>query len=131
MARSVSDRVSTEDGKVSIVICTKERHASLQRAIASVRSSGDAGRRAEIIVVEESAAPREIAGVRYVHLPREGKGFGHARNAGVAPATGEIVLFMDDDCEACPGWIEALTAPFGRDGRIVGVAGAVLVKECG
>jgi GT2 family glycosyltransferase len=37
---------------------------------------------------------------------------------------------MDDDCEAERGWIEALTAPLRQDPTILGVAGAVLVREC-
>lgn len=131
MALSASDPVRAGGDHVSVVICTKDRPADLARAIESIRSSGDAGRRAEIVVVEESDVPRQIPGVRYVHLPREGRGFGYARNAGVRAAGGDVVLFMDDDCEAEHGWIEALTAPLRRDADVLGVAGAVMVRECG
>ncbi|MGH7407334.1 MAG: glycosyltransferase family 2 protein [Candidatus Methylomirabilales bacterium] len=116
---------------MSVVICTKDRPADLERAIASIRASSDAGRGAEIVVVEEADGPRSLPGVRYVHLPREGRGFGYARNAGIRAAGGELVLFMDDDCEAERGWIEALTAPLRSDARVLGVAGAVMVRDCG
>ena len=122
---------SRKGNSVSVVICTKDRPADLTRAIASIRDSGDAGRRAEIVVVEESDAPRQIPSVRYVHLPRGGRGFGYARNAGIREARGDLVLFMDDDCEAERGWIEALTAPLQSDANVVGVAGAVRVRDCG
>src|SRR5712691_10901810 len=101
-----------EPSRLSIVICTKDRPADLARAIASIRASGDTGRMAEIVVVEETDAPRDIPGVRYVHLHREGRGFGYARNAGVREATGEVILFIDDDCLAAQGWAEALCQPF-------------------
>ncbi len=65
------------------------------------------------------------------NLPREGRGFGYARNVGLQAARGELVLFVDDDCEVEQGWVEALTEPFRADPHIVGVAGAVLVRECG
>jgi GT2 family glycosyltransferase len=116
---------------VSVVICTKDRPDDLARAIASIRAGGDAGHRVEIVVVEEADAPRSIPDVRYVHLPPEGRGFGYTRNAGVQAAGGDLLVFMDDDCEAAQGWIEALIAPFQRDARLLGVAGAVMVRDCG
>jgi GT2 family glycosyltransferase len=114
-----------------VVICTKDRPTDLARAIASIRDSGPAGRSAEIVVVEEGDRPRQIPGVQYVHLPRHGRGFGHARNVGIRAAGGDIVLFMDDDCEAAPAWLNSLLAPLLSDQEILGVAGAVLVRECG
>ena len=115
----------------SVIISTRDRPEDLARAVASVRASGEAGRRAEIVVVEEADAPRPLGGVRSVHLPREGRGFGYARNAGVAVAHGSLLVFLDDDCEAEAGWLEALTAPLRDDPAVLGAAGAVLVRDCG
>lgn len=132
VALSVSRTAKPPSGAaVSVIICTKDRPAHLTRAITSIRESGHAGEIVEIVVVEERGAPREIPGVRYVHLPRCDCGFGYARNAAVGVASGDLVLFIDDDCEAEAGWIEALTAPFARDPQVLGVAGAVLVRGCG
>jgi GT2 family glycosyltransferase len=64
-------------------------------------------------------------------MPREGHGFGYTRNVGVGAARGDLICFVDDDCEVEPGWPEALAAPFSRDPDLLGVAGAVLVRECG
>ncbi len=83
------------------------------------------------MVVEESDVPSELPGVRYVHLPRQGRGFGYARNVGVGEAQGDIILFIDDDCVAEGGWAEALIEPFHMDPYVLGVAGAVLVTDCG
>jgi GT2 family glycosyltransferase len=116
---------------VSVVICTKDRPADLVRAVASVRESGKTGQRAEIVVVEEATKPRNLADVHYVHLPPEGRGFAHARNIGFAEATGDIVAFLDDDCEAEHDWLDTLVAPFHDNPAMLGVAGAVLVRRCG
>lgn len=64
------------------------------------------------------------AGARLVRL--EGRGPAAARNAGVAAAGGEIVCFIDDDCEAQPGWIEALTEQIDA-GRTECAAGRTVV----
>ncbi|MEW6245961.1 MAG: glycosyltransferase [Nitrospirota bacterium] len=116
---------------MSVIICSKDRHADLLRAIDSVRRSGGIGRSAEIVVVEETDTPRAIPGVRYVPLPRQEYGFGYARNVAVKEAGGELLLFIDDDCEAEQGWADELVAPLLENPAIQGVAGAVLVRNCG
>jgi GT2 family glycosyltransferase len=116
---------------VSIIVCSKDRPDDLTEAIASIRSCDEVGRRAELVVVEECPKAREIPDVRYVHLPPLGRGFGHARNRGLKAACGDVVLFIDDDCRAVPGWAFALLHPLRSDPSVVGVAGAVLVKDCG
>jgi GT2 family glycosyltransferase len=37
---------------------------------------------------------------------------------------------MDDDCEAAPAWLSSLLAPLLSDPEVLGVAGAVLVRDC-
>ncbi|GKS58649.1 hypothetical protein YTPLAS18_21760 [Nitrospira sp.] len=116
---------------VSIVICTKDRPRELVRAIESVRACGAMGRTAEIIVVEESDLPTAVTGVRHVSHRRQGGGFGQTRNAGVRFAHAPYIVFFDDDCEAEAGWLERLLAPLEQDATILGVAGSVLVHNCG
>lgn len=50
------------------------------------------------------------------------KGLSGARNTGVATASGEILVFLDDDATASPGWLEQLCAPF-EDDRVMGAGG--------
>ncbi len=123
--------VVVKDRRVSVVICTKDRPVDLHRAIASVRTADLIGQTAEIVVVEEAIHARALPDVRYVHLPPHGRGFGYTRNVGVGEATGEILAFLDDDCLAERGWLESLVRPFSEDAEVLGVAGAVLVKEGG
>lgn len=118
-------------GPISVVICTKDRPDDVRRAVESIRQCDSLGRRAEIVVVEEADRPRELAGVRYVHLPRRDLGFGHARNVGVRHTSSDIVLFIDDDCVAMEGWAEALSAPLRSDPEVAGAAGSVHVRDCG
>jgi len=114
---------------ISVLICTKDRRDDVARALASLRADGVERDGVEIVVVEETARPQPIAGVRYVPLPPEGRGFAHVRNRAVDVAKGSLLVFVDDDCEVERGWLEALLAPMA-DPAVAGTAGAVLVRDC-
>jgi GT2 family glycosyltransferase len=120
---------SRESPTVSVLICTKDRRADVARALASLRADGVERDGVEIVVVEETSRPQPIAGVRYVALPPEGRGFAHVRNRAVDAAKGSVLVFVDDDCEVERGWLDALLAPLA-DPAVAGVAGAVLVRAC-
>jgi GT2 family glycosyltransferase len=115
---------------ISVLICTRDRRQDVARALASLRADGVEREGVEIVVIEETAAPAPIPGVRYVTLPPEGRGFAHVRNLAVETAKGSVVVFVDDDCEVERGWFDALLAPLLADPAVGGVAGAVLVRDC-
>lgn len=41
-------------------------------------------------------------------LHEERQGLSHARNTGISASTGKLIVFLDDDVEVDPGWLEAL-----------------------
>jgi glycosyltransferase involved in cell wall biosynthesis len=120
----------SETPTVSVLICTKDRRDDVARALASLRADGVEREGVEIVVIEETASPRPIPGVRYVPLPPEGRGFAHVRNRAVETATGSVLVFVDDDCEVERGWFDALLAPLLAEPAVGGAAGAVLVRNC-
>ena len=58
---------------------------------------------------DDTAAIARAAQVRYLHEPRGGQA--SARNAGLAAATGDLIIFTDDDVIPAPDWLEKLCAP--------------------
>lgn len=79
----------------------------------------------EIIVVDDGSrdATRDIAQAQGVRvLTQQNRGAAAARNLGAENARGDIVLFIDGDCEPEANWIQAMTAPLG-DPEIVGAGG--------
>jgi glycosyltransferase involved in cell wall biosynthesis len=107
------------DPPVSVVLVTYNRRLSLRRAIAALRAQTYAADRLEFIIVNNGSTDgsgHELAALEdprfrgvtiAVNQPPAG-----ARNQALAMATGEIVAFTDDDCQADPGWIAALVAGF-------------------
>lgn len=85
--------------------------------------------RFDVVVVEETDRPSPPPGVTYVPIRREGRGFGYTRAVALRHAGAPLVAFIDDDCIAEPSWLTELVAPLRDDAAIVGVAGAVLVRD--
>jgi glycosyltransferase involved in cell wall biosynthesis len=116
--------------RVTVVICTRQRAASLRRTLLSIvdqaRESG-----AEIIVVDNAstddtaAVVHAFASVRYVR--EDHLGLCRARNRGWREAGTPVIAFLDDDAVAAPGWMAAVRGAFADGDPAVGcVGGAVL-----
>jgi GT2 family glycosyltransferase len=97
----------------SIVIPTRGRPRYLDVALASVVPQADA-LGAEVLVVCERSDTSSVAvgsahGVRLV-VRDEPTGANAARNAGVALASSELIVFLDDDVDAPAEWLAGLLA---------------------
>ncbi|QSR32016.1 glycosyl transferase family 2 [Nocardioides sp. S5] len=87
----------------------------------------------EVVVVHDAPTPayvldqlREVAGERLVLVPFDAPfNFSTKMNLGVSHASGERIVFLNDDVEAISdGWLEQLVAPLDEPG--VGLTGAKL-----
>jgi glycosyltransferase involved in cell wall biosynthesis len=65
--------------------------------------------------------------VRYVHSDQ--LGLSRARNIGTDIATGSIVAFIDDDCEARADWLQAVAYSFAEHPEVGLVGGAVAAPK--
>ncbi len=101
---------------VTAVVSTRNRTASLPACLESLRRQDHPFK--DLVVVDndpEDDRTRRLVDsdfpeVRYVVEPRRGLRF--ARNRGIVAAAGDVVAFIDDDCEALPGWMSALARWF-------------------
>jgi GT2 family glycosyltransferase len=79
-----------------------------------------------VVVVDQSDddRTREIVGTlaggraSVFYSASERRGLSAARNDGCALASGNLLLFTDDDCVVEPGWCEAWISEFGRDPHV-------------
>lgn len=120
--------------RVSIVIPTHDNSGHLFRCLASVAEHTD-GVPYEVIVVDDASTddtPAMLGRVPGVRVLRqtENVGFVNACNAGAARASGEYLVFLNNDTLARPGWLAALLEPARAD-RAVGIVGAKLVYPDG
>jgi glycosyltransferase involved in cell wall biosynthesis len=118
---------------VSILICTRDRAESLRQTLAAMESH-DFPASCELVVVDNASTDHtldivrstRIAGVPVRYVREERRGLSNARNAAVAAARGEVLLFTDDDVRPVPGWAAAMCAPIAA-GRAEVVAGGVTI----
>lgn len=119
--------------RVSVVIPHLNTPQLLARVLASVAMQKLDHGVFEIIVVDNGSAPgmldaiRAAAGneVRFFVEPQPGPGL--ARNRGIAAARAPIVAFIDADCRAAPGWLQAAVDAVEADGERGVVGGDIRI----
>jgi len=122
--------------RVTVAVCTWNRAPFLRQTLAGIRRQDYPADRLEVLVIDNNSTDDTPAVVaefaagphapRHVREPRQG--LDHARNRAIAEATGDIILFADDDILMEPDWVRQIAVPFAADaaGRIGCVGGEVV-----
>jgi GT2 family glycosyltransferase len=123
---------------VSVVVTASPDPALLARCLRSIFACDDPN--FEVIVVGRRSRSRatmrmldeQFAGESRLRCVEDaGAGVSHARNAGLARADGEVVMFTSDDVIVDALWIGRCRAAFDRDRDVACVTGLILPPELG
>ena len=95
----------------SIIVPTRGRPEYLEVALASIAPQAQAAG-AELLCVDDgpdeaNRLVTERHGARYVAHPAP-RGLNAARNTGIEQARADLLVFVDDDVEVRPGWLDAI-----------------------
>jgi len=128
-------KISITTVDVSVIIPTYNRNRPLRTTLESVLSQSPAP--AQILVIDQSEAHDAdtsnfledlIKSQKIEYLHQDVPNAQHARNLGIANATGEVLLFLDDDIVAEPNLVEAHWRNY-QDSSIGAVCGFFLDPE--
>ena len=103
----------------TVIVCTYNRAESLRDTLRALRTQKTSLSRSwEVVVVDNNSkdhtrkvveeVQREWPLLRYEF--EQAQGLSHARNHGIAAASGEVLLFTDDDVLPEPDWLETTLA---------------------
>jgi len=121
---------------VSLVMCTRNRAASLPQCLQAL-SRLRADIPYELVLVDNGSSDgtAKILGefanqhkTQVVFVSEPCAGVSRARNAGINAATGDLIVFTDDDCYPAEDFIEAVTQCF-QDAGVGFVGGRILLFD--
>jgi glycosyltransferase involved in cell wall biosynthesis len=117
----------------SVVVCTYGRYDLVLNCLECISRVRYDCSRFEVIVVDNNPPDKRVdhdwvaRGVgKYV--TEDTPGLSRARNAGIHAASGEIIVFLDDDAEVTDGWLTELRHAFEGHPDALVVGGKVTAK---
>lgn len=110
---------------VSAIICTRDRCISLKRSLqAMIALRLDDADTFELLIVDNGSSDGtrgivedfiKIAPFRAKYLFEPETGLSFARNLGLVSASGDLIMFTDDDCLVEADWVEVARSVFADD----------------
>ena len=126
---------ATTGMNVSVIVCTRNRGNGLVPCLERLEEMEvTPGLAWELVIVDNGStddtasavrgfAEKSRLDVRYLFEGRPG--LSHARNTGIAAATGDVIAFTDDDCMVDGSWLATIEREFQGDRGLAGLGGRV------
>ncbi len=115
----------------SIIVATHARPDSLRRLLDSLAPQIIADQRELLIAENGTDAPTQLAagivGLKHLHESRPGKC--RIQNSAIREATGDIMVFLDDDLIVAPNYLDAVESFFDTHPEFAAMKGRVLPVE--
>ncbi len=117
--------------KISIIVSTHARPASLARLLSSLAPQLVRGRHELFVAENGTPAPAQIepADIALIHLHDARPGKCRVQNRAIALARGEIVVLLDDDVVAAPDYVAAVQRFFDDYPHFAAMKGRILAAE--
>lgn len=114
VAKCAGARAGAPQAEVSIIMPLYNKWEYTQKAIAALAANTPKALDWELVLVDNASIDETAAGLRdlpikaVIHQNTENLGFAKACNQGALLGRGNFLVFLNNDTEARPGWLEAL-----------------------
>jgi glycosyltransferase involved in cell wall biosynthesis len=113
----------------SVIVCSLNGAARIGECLDSINRQTFKNESYEVIVIDDGSTDStsdiaRLCGARIVRFEKN-RGIPSARNAGYLAASGEVAVYIDDDCVADCHWLENLVRIF-EDKDVVAAGGRIL-----
>lgn len=131
----MSESVTAEVPPVSVIIVNYNGKEYLETCLRSLQSLDYPSDKLEIIVVDNSSSDGSVKYIRETFpevvllLLDNNYGFCAPCNDGALLATGEYLIFLNNDTEVTAGWLKALLQPALEDSEVVSCASKMLYYD--
>jgi glycosyltransferase involved in cell wall biosynthesis len=109
---------------VSVIIPTHNSAQTIQRCLNSLQKQSIQNEFFEVIIVDDGSQDQTIDIINsfdgYKLIQVDSCTVSHARNIGVKNAVGEIIAFLDSDCQASQEWIQNIMSTIKENNSAVG-----------
>ena len=122
--------------KLSIIICTYNRDKYIYNVLKSIALNNLSADLYEILVINNNSTDTtekecerfhsDFKGINYHYFVEKNQGLSYARNRGIAEATGEIVIFVDDDATVNQEYLQSYYDFFEKYKFATAAGGAVI-----
>ncbi|MGA9522139.1 MAG: exopolysaccharide biosynthesis glycosyltransferase EpsD [Myxococcaceae bacterium] len=113
-------------GPISVVIATYNRPVLVERLLRQLAAQSLSGRSFEVVVVDDGSSPPVAPRLNALELPfrlkvveQKNAGAAAARNAGAESASGDLLVFVDDDMQVSPDFLQEHLTPHLGGERVV------------
>ncbi|HLK16570.1 MAG TPA: glycosyltransferase, partial [Fimbriimonadaceae bacterium] len=112
----------------SLIICTRNpRREYLEMTLTALRKQALPTERWELVIVDNASDPElkwDLSWHPHARVVREAEvGLSHARRRGVEACSGRLIVFVDDDNELAPSYLQDACDLFSTDERIAAAGG--------
>jgi glycosyltransferase involved in cell wall biosynthesis len=112
--REEGERPDPQPVRISVVVPTHRRPEVLVKLLASITDLDPEPD--EVIVVDNDPGDQDcrplVDAVDFSYIREDRRGLNVARRTGLEAATGDVVVFTDDDCVVSPGWLAPIREVF-------------------
>ena len=120
----------------TVAVCTRNRCDELAKCLESLTEQHDPSGAAEVLVVDNASSDGTAAflhrwrdgGVRRRFVTERHVGLSAARNHALDVATGDVVLFIDDDALAPATWVGMLAGALAAHPEAMAAGGPVVLQ---